>query len=327
MSTEKDTKTTETVEPKRVETEVITEKKSYEATVGKDAKAIVSDGEAVEIDVLGEEPDELEDKPEVDPSEEDEAGDKEQDEGEASDEEEVVELPDYDPEAENFEDIRQQYDKKYFTEEGKLNTDILSTEYWANFEKVGGDVSKASLPEGTYKYLRDALGMDKDQVKVIEASLVAKHMQDSQKLYAPFGGVERVQTAVEWAKAGGYNEAQREKFNKAQKEGGENYAEQLELLMSRFRGANKGGREEGRRGPPGRRQSSPQRSVTTGGGAGQPQAQQGDTFSSISEFQTALQSALKERKEASRSGDQQAFRIASRKVDDIHKKARRSKIA
>lgn len=162
------------------------------------------------------------DEPESDTEEEDA-------DGEEDEEEPLEDLGDFDPE--NTE----AWDARFKTEEGQLNKEALSAEFFKNYED-----GNPGMNEGTYDYL-ESLGITKDMVKDVEAlrisemnaakESVSKHDQDLMTLA---GGPDPLKAALDWGKSGGYDKKAQEKFNKIMK--GKDYeakAEAVELLVSR----------------------------------------------------------------------------------------------
>lgn len=140
--------------------------------------------------------------------------------------EELSDLGDFDPEA------PEAYEERYRTEDGQLNMEVLSAEFFAN-----GD----GLNEGTYDYLA-SLGLDKNTVKEVErlkkAELDGANAATSQgdmELFTLAGGPEPLREALDWGKKGGYSKDQQAKFNKVM--AGKDMdakKEAVELLMARF---------------------------------------------------------------------------------------------
>lgn len=296
--------------PSRVETEVATPQVSSVTFGGDGPESKTTDEQSNSLD-LGEPEAELEDGAEDQPEGDKPEGDEEAGEPDAD------ALPDYDP---DNEEVRAQYDARYF-KDGELDRGALSKEYWASFEKAGGDVTKAGLSEGAYAYLKDTLGVSKEMAKDLEAGLVAKHKEDQQSFFQRFGGVERYNRAITWAKGGGYSEEQQARFRAAYDRGGADRDDAVDALMNRFHRSTGGGSKDARRGPPGRRSSTPERDAT-GGSASRP-AGGGDRFRNAQEHQAASQEARREFKQAEEAGDKLAMKKASDKSKAIYQKARR----
>lgn len=257
--------------------------------------------------------------------EEDEAGapaGEQEDNGEAEQEAPeaapVNDLPEYDPEN---EEVRAKYDARYFKEGGELNFSTLSEDYWASFKAVGGDESKAGMPEGTYAYLKDTLGLTKEQVKQIEKAQVALHRQEEIKAVSRVeGGVQRYNDAVKWAQEGGYTEAQRARFREEFAKGGDAQADAVDALMARF----EKGSGAARRGPP-RRASSPQRDATVKAGSGGT-GPGGDVFKSKEEYTLAWRQGVERDKAAQQGNDRTEKQKARDHIDYLRRKARRSNL-
>ena len=220
--------------------------------------------------------------------------------------------------------LQEKFDSRYFTE-GKLNSEALTKEFWAN----ATEDKPGALKEATYEYLRDTLGVTKAFCQEVERGLVAEGKARNEQFYSTVGGKERFEAAVAWGKSGGYTPAQRARFNKLQAAGGEDFTDAVEALMARFTKANpeSAPAPTPRRGPPKagdageRRRSSPERSVTSGPGGG---ANGGDTFPDYASYQTAWSAALRVQKEATTP---EAKREAKDKIEGLRKKARRSRFA
>lgn len=151
------------------------------------------------------------------------------------------------------------YEGRYFTQEGKLNLEAVTKEFWSN-AKEG---KAGTLHADTYKYLEETLGVTEAAAKSIEAGLVAQQAVDNSRFWQRVGGKARYSQALEWGKAT-YQQADKDRFNKAI--GGADTGardDAIDALLARFDRANPGARPQStRRGPP-RRQAAPARSVTT----------------------------------------------------------------
>lgn len=231
-------------------------------------------------------------------------------------------LPDYDP---ANEEVRSQYDARYF-KEGELNLEVLSKEYWADFGKNEGDISKSGLPESTYAYLKDTIGLTKDAVKQIEKALVTDHAASQSKdieavLSRVDGGAPRYGEAIEWAKGGGYTKEQRDRFNALLSKGGADRDDAVDALMARFEKAA----GPARRGVPGgRKPSSPARNATAGAAAGASPAG-AEVFKTRAEYTTAWRAGI-ERDKKAQEGSDRAEKIKAREhIEFLRRKARRSK--
>lgn len=219
-------------------------------------------------------------------------------------------LPDWDPE--NEETVAA-YDAKFFTEDGSLDVrGTLSQEFWANYRKdpdAFKDPAKGGLNEETYAYLKDRMGLSREDVLQVERGQLAIAKAAEADFYNTVGGKARWEGAVKWGREGGYTPAQIERFNKAMEKGGEDAEEAAAALMGRY-DAKHPRRDGGfRKGPP-RRQSSPQRDATRGaatGGSGQG----GDVFKSAAEYNAAIS-------EARKSGDK-------KQIDAVRAKGKRSR--
>lgn len=139
----------------------------------------------------------------------------------------------------------EKWEARYKGEDGKLNEQALSVEFWAN---ANGD-SPGSLNEGTYAYL-ESIGISTAMAKNVEAALVTQ--QDAAKtkvsnrdgaLFALAGrvsgdeanGDKALSAALKWGKEGGYTAAQQKRFNEVLKgKDDDARAEAVELLMNRY---------------------------------------------------------------------------------------------
>lgn len=215
-------------------------------------------------------------------------------------------------------EVQAKFEAKYFTENGQLNKDALSKEFWASHAK---DPAKAGLNDATYEFLKDTLGVNKEMVKEIEGALVTKATALAETFFKSIGGRERYDAMVKWGREGGYTPAQRDRFNKAMNAGGVEFEEAVEALANRFNRAHPQNRQQdGRRGPPQRRQSAPARNVTGGAAEGASGTQ--DSFKSAEEYREAWQAGLAALK-AAESG--QPKREARAKLEELRKKARRGR--
>lgn len=175
------------------------------------------------------------------------------------------------------------YEATYYNEDGTLNTEKLSAEFWNNAGK--GD-ARGELNGGTYAYLEHRLGISKDAVKDIEAALVARVDAEANKLFERVGPKADIEAAIAWGKGGGYTEAQRSRFNAAmQSSDPEVQEEALTALMARF---SKSGEKKTEEPTP---QAKPKRSVT--GSAG---SSGGEGYASETDYRKAFReaSALKD---------------------------------
>lgn len=296
-------------ESPRVETEVARPQVSS-VTLGREgAEAVTHDELSNSLD-LGAEPEGDDEDVAAEGSEDAEA--ETDGEGTASEE---SDLPEYDPES---DEVRAKYDERYF-KDGELNREAVSTEFWKSFEKAKGDLSKAGLNESTYAYLKDTLGVSKEMAKEIEAGLVAKHAAEEATFFNKFGGVDRYNRAIAWAKDGGYSEEQQQRFRDAYARGGADRDDAVDALMNRFHRASPPPKGP-RRGPPGGRSSSPQRDVTSSSANRGPS---GDRFANSSEHRKAWDAGLAAKRAAQDAGDRAAVKQAEEALSAIHKKARR----
>lgn len=164
-------------------------------------------------------------EPEGDDADKGEEGDKE-----ADTETTAEALPEFDAEK---PEVVEAYEKAYVKEDGSLNMDRLSAEWWSKATWVNG-VPQSDLPAGTYEYLASR-GIDKASVKRIEAGQAALQAQATAKVIERAGGAEKLDAAKQWAKGGGYSKAQQEKYNRIVNGTDEQAInDEIDLLMSRF---------------------------------------------------------------------------------------------
>lgn len=238
----------------------------------------------------------------------DEAGDKkaegsEQDAGPTADP-----LPDYDPA--NAE-VAAKYDERFLTEhtdeaDGSksvvLNREAIADEIRANMAKAEGATERPN--EGTYKYLKDKLGITRDLVDAAIEGEKAKFTQAKAAMDEVTGGEEAWKAKLAWASTttgtdgkdilGGYTKAQVDRFNAAMKEGGEAAREQIELLNERYAKANPGAATaKAAPAKPGigvRRPASPAKSATTGANTQSGGAPSAKPFANQGEYNKELAS-------------------------------------
>lgn len=161
----------------------------------------------------------------------------------------------------------EKWDARYKGEDGKLNQEALSKEFWSN----GNDESPGQLNEGTYAYL-ESIGISKQMAKDVEAALVTQRDATKNKaekrddaLFARVADLtgdaqsapDVLKEALQWGKEGGYTEAQQKRFNAILKGSDEDArVEAVELLVTRFQSANGGATKQKPR--------LPKRDVTSG---------------------------------------------------------------
>lgn len=221
-------------------------------------------------------------------------------------------LPDWDPANPETEAA---YDAHYFTKDGDLDVrGVLSQEFWANYRKdpdAFKDPTKGGLDDKTYAYLKDRMGLSKEDVLQVERGQLAIAQQAEQKFYNDVGGKARWEAAVAWGREGGYTKAQQDRFNAALERGGEDAEEAAAALMGRYN--QKHPQRDGggfRKGPP-RRHSSPPRDATRGAANGGGQASK-DVYKTAAEYNAEISAARK-------SGDQ-------KEIDRVRAKGKRSNL-
>lgn len=168
----------------------------------------------------------------------DEDGGDEGDGSEKSDESEPLEdLGEFDPEDAG------KWDAQYVREDGTLNEENLSKEYFQNLAD-GND----GLNEGTYEYLAAQRGISKEFAKQVEAALKTQRdasensvKQQDMELFTLAGGPDQLKAALDWGKKGGYDKAAQKRFNKVMSgKDADSKKEAVELLMARHAKANPG---------------------------------------------------------------------------------------
>lgn len=230
------------------------------------------------------------------------------------------ELPDYNP---DDAAVQEQYDARYF-KDGKLSQASLSEEFWKNYAGTK-DKAAAGLNENTYKYLETTLGVSKETAKEIERGLVASAREREAASVAKVpGGLKHLNAAIEWG-GKNYSPEQKARFNSLRQRGGPEFDEAVDALLARYERAtgNRPAQQNqgnNRRGPPGRRNATPQRSVTAGANAETaPGPTTGQGFASPAAYQDALTAAHKEAKAARTSQERRAARD---KIEGLRRRAR-----
>lgn len=172
------------------------------------------------------------------------------------------------------------YTKAFAGPEGKgVNMANLSADWQANAKvdpKTGAITG--SLSEDTYKFL-ETQGLDRATIKAVEAGQVAQMVVQRNAVFQLAGGQEKYAAAINWAKAGGYDEAGRAKFNADLNAGGAAQKDAIDLLMQRHGAAN-----------PTRRQVSPTR-TTADAGANPPAASGVQPYANYAAYQADLRKA------------------------------------
>lgn len=217
------------------------------ATIGEDGKVAsreeLSDGMAMDFErdgsvrQRGGEPDESGSETTDADAGDTDASDEAPADGLGDGDEEVVDLPEYDPE--NAE-VAEAYEKHFVKEvNGKPTLDIdgaLGDEVYRNSQKEGG---KPVLNDGTYAWLQDTFGVSREDADRHIAGRIALAQQQEQAFYSNerVGGKDRWEAVLKWGSEN-YKPEQKAKFNAALKAGGEEALEAIELLNAR---ADKGG--------------------------------------------------------------------------------------
>lgn len=224
-------------------------------------------------------------------------------------------LPDFDH---ANEEVVAKYDSKYLkdADDGSgdkvINLDAFNEELAANYAEGKLDISANGR-----QYLKKVFGLPDAAIDTHLAGLKAKADAVDAQVYTAAGGQEAYESAHEWAKGGGYTDAQKAKFNeatkKAQKGDPSDLIEQTELLRSRFTAA--GGKVTAQ--PQGqkpfgiRRSSSPARQAGDGAQTQRPApkgpATDSSLFANAEEHRVAQEAALK-------SGDHKQMKAVSDKL-------------
>jgi hypothetical protein len=191
----------------------------------------------------------------------------------------VEDLGAYDPANET---VVAAYEKAYITDEGTMNVERLSAEFWAN-----SAAGKEGLHEGTYGFLRERFGLPKDYVKSIEAGQKALAQGMETALWDRVGGKDRYDAAIDWARKGGYTKAQRDRFNAVRDQGGEAFDDAVDALMSRYETKNPDAKRKPAPLGVQRRPSSPAKDVAGGSSA----APGGDGFADYEAYNAAFRAA------------------------------------
>jgi hypothetical protein len=156
--------------------------------------------------------------------------------------------------------VVQQYDAAYMNTDGSPNMEAFSQKWWGSSKRNPDGSVTGSLSDSDYAYLQTK-GYSKEMVKDIERGQVALYQQKQATMYARAGGQQNMQTALQWARGGGYTPAQKAAYMSALGSSDPDvYTEAVDLLMTRYQNAT--GRTMNRP-----RSVSPQRSTDAAGGA------------------------------------------------------------
>ncbi len=184
------------------------------------------------------------------------------------------ELPEFD--AEN-EEVVAQYDKKYFTEDGKFDLRVVTEQFYTTDKK---------LPDDFFKYIELRQGVDRATAESILASLDAQQEANQQAFFEKHGGQEAYTTAFEWCKAN-YTDAQKAAFNAAADKGGDAFDDAVTAMFARYSKANPPKSEP--KVPP-RRSASPKKDATASSVADKGGSNAAG-FKSDAEYRAALRAA------------------------------------
>jgi hypothetical protein len=214
------------------------------------------------------------------------------------------------------------FDKRFTTEEGTLNEKAIGEEFWGDYINLSPeDREKADLRPATRAYLKDTYKVSDAFIDQTRDGLVALQVKQDGEFMEAFGGKETVVSALEWAKSGGYTEAQRTRFNELQVAGGDGFKEAVELLISRHKAAAPAGTTPAV--TPGRR-STPERNVTANATPGS--TANAGVFPTKADYQEAWTKGLQAEKAARRNKvqDPEAWKKADAHVTELRKKGRKS---
>lgn len=149
------------------------------------------------------------------------------------------------------------FDEKYLKPDGSgLNLQSFEAEVKANVEKGVWDVNKS-----TRSYL-SSMGIDGPLIDNYMEGMKARAANNESAFLEVVGGKEAFDTKLAWGKAN-FTPAQKKRYNDAMAKGGEEAAEQLELLNTRYSQANPGAAAKSNTKRIGfKRPASPQRDAT-----------------------------------------------------------------
>lgn len=215
------------------------------------------------------------------------------------------------------------FDKRFTNEDGTLNEKEIGAEFWGDYSKLSPEEREtADLRPATRAYLKDTYKVSDAFIDQTRDGLVALQFKQDAAFMDGFGGKDIVVGAMEWARQGGYTEAQRTRFNELQTAGGDGFKEAVELLISRHNAA--GGAKGTAEGvSPGRR-SSPARNVTAN--ATTASSSSADLFATKGDYQEAWTKGLQAEKVARRNkqADPDTWRKADAHVTELRKRGRKS---
>lgn len=207
-------------------------------------------------------------------------------EGQEGQEGQAEALPDFNPDS---PEVVAAYDDAFLNKDtGEPNLEALSGEWFKSAKKDAKGNWEGSLPESAYAYL-ETKGYSKEMVKSVEAGQVALLQQQEQAVYSRAGGPDRLQKALDWARKGGYSDAQKERYNATVVQGRDRElaGEQIDLLMTRFDQASGNARRQ--RGPQTR--VAPNRSVAANAGTSGPGVGGAKPYANRAEWQADVRKA------------------------------------
>lgn len=209
-------------------------------------------------------------KPEEKATPEDKGTEKPEDKPAEGDEQEKPPVTEAPPDLGEYKaddpEVVAKFDGQYFNEEGKLNKDALTAEFWGN----KGEDGKNALRDSTYAWLTDRLGVSKELAQELEAGLVAKQQQGHASIEAGVheaaGGKPKFVAALAWAQKADaegkspYTKEQQARFDRIVSSQAEGWEDAVTALVARYDAANP---QASQKLPNLRRRSSPDRDITT----------------------------------------------------------------
>lgn len=168
----------------------------------------------------------------------------------------AFDLPDYDPEN---EEVAAQYASKYLSEDGNA----------LNFEAFNKSFAESGLKDinaNERAFVKKQLGVSDDAINVYLDGVRSKVEAADKAFHEAAGGKEAFDAMYSWATGeGGYTQAQKDRYNAALKAGGDELAEQIELMKVRFSASGKAPKAEEPKAeaPKQRRPASPEKTTSS----------------------------------------------------------------
>lgn len=294
--------------------------------IGRDGKPVVRSTEEQSLD-LGSQPEgEEKSPPEGEEPEGDAPEPKDGEEGSAEEEAtpaegEVPSLGEFDPEN---PEIVAKFDERFINkEDGTLNENAIGEEFWSDYEKLSPeDRAKADLRPETRAFLKSTYKVSDAFIDQTRDGLVALQRQTDDAFSEPFGGRDKVEAMMAWAREGGYTEEQRAAFNDLRKTGGPAFKDALELMASRHAAATTKPVVPGRR-------SSPERSATGGAAHTRSTSDTTGLYATRADYQKDWTAAITKEKELRKTKSDSPEARAAHKaqealIDGLRKKGRKS---